>query len=88
MLADESRVPPGLGGDGCAVVGGEWLSLYDGYSTPEPDELEIDHAVVLAEAWESGASRWPAERRERFANDLARPNRRRRHRPDGLRPRS
>lgn len=74
VLAEESRVEPRLGADGCSVIGGRWLSLYDGYSTPDPDELEIDHVVALAEAWESGASEWPAERRERFANDLARPN--------------
>jgi hypothetical protein len=74
VLAEESRVEPELGSDGCTVVEGEWLSLYDGRSTPDPAQLEIDHVVALAEAWESGASEWPAERRERFANDLARPN--------------
>jgi hypothetical protein len=49
---------------------GGWLSIYDGYTTPDPGELEIDHVVALAEAWRSGASSWDAARRAAFANDL------------------
>ncbi|HEY8548261.1 MAG TPA: HNH endonuclease family protein [Acidimicrobiales bacterium] len=74
VLAAESRVPAARGPDGCSVSRGDWLSLYDGYSTPDPDELEIDHLVPLAEAWESGAAGWSDERREAFANDLDRPD--------------
>lgn len=48
---------------------GGWISIYDGYTTPDPSELEIDHVVALAEAWDSGASSWDADRREAFAND-------------------
>lgn len=41
---------------------GGWLSPYDGYSTPDDSELDIDHLVPLGEAWRSGASRWdPAD---------------------------
>jgi Protein of unknown function (DUF1524) len=74
VLVDESRAPVARGGDGCSVQHGDWLSLYDGYSTPDPGELEVDHLVPLAEAWESGASGWSDERRETFANDLDRPD--------------
>jgi Protein of unknown function (DUF1524) len=72
VLAEESRVPARLGRDGCTVVEGRWLSLYDGDTTTDPGDLQIDHVVPLAEAWASGASEWPPERRERFANDTRR----------------
>lgn len=52
---------------------GGWLSPFDGYSTPDPSELDIDHLVPLAEAWRSGASRWDPARRAAFANDLDAP---------------
>jgi hypothetical protein len=51
-----------------------WLSIYDGYSTDDPSELEVDHVVALAEAWRSGASTWDAARRRDFANDLDEPD--------------
>jgi hypothetical protein len=52
---------------------GGWLSLYDGYTTDRAAELEVDHAVALAEAWRSGADTWTPERRRAFANDLDHP---------------
>lgn len=52
---------------------GGWLSPFDGYSTPDPSELDIDHLVPLAEAWRSGASRWDPARRAAFSNDLDAP---------------
>lgn len=51
-----------------------WLSIYDGYTTADPDELEVDHLVALAEAWRSGTDSWDAERRAAFANDLDDPD--------------
>jgi hypothetical protein len=50
-----------------------WLSIYDGYSTDDPSELDIDHVVALAEAWRSGADTWDPARRQAFANDLDEP---------------
>lgn len=55
---------------GCDVVGGEWRSVYDGDVTSNPSSFDIDHYVPLKEAWDSGAWRWNAGTRERFANDL------------------
>lgn len=53
-------------------VGG-WLSGYDGYTTDDAGELDIDHTVPLAEAWRSGASSWDGSRRLAFANDVDHP---------------
>ncbi len=66
VLAQESR----LAVTGCDVVRGEWFSYYDGEVVRRSSELDIDHVVALAEAWDSGARRWTAGTRERFANDL------------------
>lgn len=67
VLERERRVDlPGL-------TGGGWLSIYDGYSTPDAGELDIDHTVPLAEAWRSGAANWDGARRLAFANDLEHP---------------
>lgn len=54
----------------CDVVGGRWRSAYDGDVTTNPSSFDIDHYVPLKEAWDSGAWRWNASTRERFANDL------------------
>ncbi|MGA5869903.1 HNH endonuclease family protein [Streptomyces cinereoruber] len=54
---------------GCKLSGGKWDSYYDGVEVSEADKLDIDHMVPLAEAWESGADTWGAERREAYAND-------------------
>ena len=36
-------------------------------------DLDIDHLVPLAEAWDSGADGWTSTQRQNFANDLTRP---------------
>jgi hypothetical protein len=56
------------------LAGGGWVSAWEGYTTPDASELDIDHVVGLAEAWESGASSWDDGRREAFANDLDQPD--------------
>lgn len=55
---------------GCDITEGKWRSYYDGVTTEDPSDLDIDHLVPLAEAWDSGAKRWTAGTRKRFANDL------------------
>jgi hypothetical protein len=54
-------------------VAGDWYSPYDGVTVSSPAELEVDHVMVLAEAWDSGAAEWSTARREAFANDLDEP---------------
>ena len=57
-------------GSGCALSGGRWFSYYDGASQTAPADLDIDHMVPLAEAWDSGARSWSSTKRESYANDL------------------
>lgn len=71
LLAEAVREP--TVGDGCALSGGRWRSWYDGARWSDTADLDVDHVVALAEAWDSGARRWAATVRERFANDLGDP---------------
>lgn len=73
VLQVESYTPAQVDPYGCHVLTGDWLSIYDGYSTDDPTELDVDHLIPLSEAWDSGASTWSPERRRAFANDLAHP---------------
>lgn len=57
----------------CAAVSGTWRSVYDNATWTAASDLDIDHLVPLAEAWDSGASGWTTARRQSFANDLTRP---------------
>lgn len=59
-------------GSGCAVDG-RWYSVYDGDTWYDASDVDIDHLVPLAEAWDSGARYWSTEDREAFANDLTEP---------------
>jgi Protein of unknown function (DUF1524) len=58
---------------GCNVVGGRWHSPYDRRTLADPQQVDIDHLVPLANAWRSGAGAWDDKRRGDFANDLTRP---------------
>ncbi|MEV0645095.1 HNH endonuclease family protein [Phytomonospora sp. NPDC050363] len=69
VLIAEAVEAPDVSGD-CQLSGGSWFSYYDGATWTAPADLDIDHFVPLAEAWDSGASDWTAEQREQFANDL------------------
>ncbi len=68
VLIVESISDPQVG-ESCAVYG-TWLSRFDNRQITDAAELDIDHLVPLAEAWRSGAYRWSADTRKRFANDL------------------
>lgn len=69
VLISEADDPVSVG-SGCSLSGGRWYSYYDGVSQTDAGDLDIDHLVPLAEAWDSGASDWSAARRRDYANDL------------------
>ncbi|MGW6877656.1 HNH endonuclease family protein [Streptomyces xanthophaeus] len=68
VLLAEAVVYPEIG-PGCTLTGGVWWSYYDDREVTPAGALDIDHMVPLAEAWDSGASAWTAQRREAYAND-------------------
>lgn len=68
LLAEAVSAPEVL--PGCKLSGGRWWSYYDAKWVTSAGALDVDHMVPLAEAWDSGASQWTAERREAYANDL------------------
>ncbi|MCK7545021.1 HNH endonuclease family protein [Marinobacter bryozoorum] len=53
----------------CRVVTGRWISPFTGNVLQNAGDVDIDHVVPLAWAWERGASAWSRDRRETFAND-------------------
>lgn len=57
----------------CRATSGTWRSPYDGATWSAASDVDIDHVVPLAEAWDSGAGSWTTAKREAFANDLSRP---------------
>lgn len=71
VLIAESLVPAVVD-ERCRPTG-RWTSAYDGVTTTDIADLQIDHLVPLADAWRSGAASWTDERRLAFANDLAQP---------------
>ncbi|MCX4618002.1 HNH endonuclease family protein [Streptomyces viridodiastaticus] len=68
VLLAEAIEPPEVG-EGCRLTGGRWWSYYDSQWVTSASDLDIDHMVPLAEAWDSGAFAWSSARREAYAND-------------------
>ena len=69
VLIAEATTKPTVGA-GCALSGGRWYSYYDNAYWTAPADLDIDHLVPLAEAWDSGARNWTSTQRTAYANDL------------------
>ncbi len=69
VLIAEAVTTPSVG-SGCTLSGGRWYSYYDDAYWTEPADLDIDHLVPLAEAWDSGARNWTSTQRKNYANDL------------------
>lgn len=69
VLLEEADEAPTRSGT-CTLSGGRWYSYYDGVSWTNTSDIDIDHMVPLAEAWDSGAHEWDAATRRTYANDL------------------
>jgi hypothetical protein len=62
--------------DDCTVLAGTLDEPYTGSREafvrgPDSADVQIDHVVALADAWETGAQKWSPEKRLAFANDPA-----------------
>ena len=57
-------------GSNCSLSGGSWYSAFDGQTTTNSSNFDVDHMVPLSEAWKSGANEWDSATRRAFANDL------------------
>jgi len=55
----------------CKVKRGLWRDAYTGELIANPDKLDVDHLVPLAEAHRSGGFAWPESKRRAFANDMS-----------------
>lgn len=69
VLLAEADDPTTVSGT-CTLSGGRWYSYYDRVPWTNTSDLDIDHMVPLAEAWDSGARTWTSTVRRDFANDL------------------
>lgn len=69
ILIAEADDPVSVG-SGCSLSGGRWFSYYDRVSWTDTSDIDIDHMVPLAEAWDSGARTWTTDTRQAYANDL------------------
>ena len=49
---------------GATITTGEWFSYYDRETWTDASDVDIDHLVALAEAWDSGAWDWTPDTRE------------------------
>lgn len=55
--------------NGCRVLRGRWNDPYSGEVILDASQIDVDHVVPLAWAWENGAFNWSADTRRAFAND-------------------
>lgn len=71
ILIRDSRAPVKFKRNkGCNVSWGEWLDPYTLKVFTKASDLDIDHIVPLAHAYETGAANWTREQKRVFANDF------------------
>ena len=73
VLIEESLIAPALDARGCRVIAGRWRDEYTGAVYTDPNDVEIDHRVPLANAHRSGGWAWDRSRKRDYANDLLDP---------------
>lgn len=70
---DLTGITTRVGTHGCVVLSGTLLDPYThsvvAFRKEQASEVQVDHVVALSNAWQTGAQRWSALRREAFAND-------------------
>lgn len=50
---------------------GDYYSVWDDTHYADASDVDVDHTVALAEAWDSGAHSWTPQQRDEFAGDPA-----------------
>jgi hypothetical protein len=71
VLVEESTASVSFRDDRlCTVDSGWWLAPYTGTIVTVAGDLDIDHMVPLANAHESGAWAWTAQKKKDYANDM------------------
>ena len=71
-VRDDALIRDGTGieiDEDCSFTSGKWLDPYTGTTLEEPEDVDIDHVVPLANAWRAGAVGWDKSQREKYAND-------------------
>ncbi len=71
-VRDDALIRDGRGveiDEDCSFTAGEWLDPYTSATLKDPEDVDIDHIVPLANAWRSGADDWNEGKREAYAND-------------------
>ena len=53
-----------------AQSGFDYVDPYTGKVISDPRKIDIDHLLPLQYTWEHGASKWSAEKRKQYANDV------------------
>ncbi|MGC5168195.1 GmrSD restriction endonuclease domain-containing protein [Luteimicrobium sp. DT211] len=75
LARDLRRTTTKPGTHGCVILTGTLVDPYSGRTIAftrgvrTSTAVEIDHVVALADAWQTGAQKWDATTREKYAND-------------------
>ena len=71
VLIEESTSPVTFQSSrNCKVISGTWNDPFSGRTFTDPSMLDIDHVVPLKEAHQSGAWKWPRNKKQQYANFL------------------